>query len=70
MNDLSLGARLKRARMNKGLTQEALARQLDVVSRTIIMWEKGESEPRASQVSELCRILQIEPTDLLDAVTP
>lgn len=36
-----LGKQLKQIRLEKGLSQEKLARRLDVTTRTIQRWEKG-----------------------------
>ena len=37
------GDNLKKARKEKGLSQEALAEKLNVVRQTISKWEKGGS---------------------------
>lgn len=37
------GDNLKKARKEKGLSQEALAEKLNVVRQTISKWEKGVS---------------------------
>lgn len=34
---------LKKARMNKGMSQEQLAVRLNVVRQTVSKWEKGDS---------------------------
>lgn len=38
------GDNLKKARKEKGLSQEALAEKLNVVRQTISKWEKGVSQ--------------------------
>ena len=35
---------LKKARMNKGMSQEQLAVRLNVVRQTVSKWEKGVSQ--------------------------
>lgn len=44
---------LAAARVNAGLTQEDVAKALNVGKQTIVNWEKGKSEPKMSQ----CRLL-------------
>lgn len=52
---------LVRMRKGLGLTQEDVAKALDVTTRTIINWENGHHEPRLTlrQTKALCRLLQI-----------
>lgn len=54
-------------RKQLGLTQDDVARALDVTTRTIINWENGHHEPRLTirQVKKLCRVLQISTVDEL-----
>lgn len=53
---------LAEMRKQLGLTQEDLARAIDVTPRTILNWENGHSEPRLTirQTKALCRTLQID----------
>jgi transcriptional regulator with XRE-family HTH domain len=41
----TFGERLQRLRSERGLSQEALARAVDVSVRTVARWEAGESGP-------------------------
>jgi len=41
-----LAEKIKRIRVELGISQEELARHLGVSYRTILRWEKGENEPR------------------------
>ena len=43
MNQQKTGAYLKDLRKSKGLTQEQLAEQFNVSSRTVSRWETGDS---------------------------
>ncbi|MEV7264011.1 helix-turn-helix transcriptional regulator [Micromonospora aurantiaca] len=45
MDDLALGARIKRARERARMTQLELAEQLDVTRRTVANWETGQTSP-------------------------
>ena len=44
---------LAAARVNAGLTQDDVAKELKVGKQTIVNWEKGISEPKMSQAREL-----------------
>ena len=50
---------LAAARVNAGLTQEAVAREMNVTRQTIINWEKGRAIPKISEVEMLSRIYRI-----------
>ena len=49
---------LAAARVNAGLTQEDVAKNLGV-SKNTINWEKGKSIPRATQMQKMCEIYNI-----------
>lgn len=51
MSDFQIS--LAAARVNANLTQEEVAKALNVGKQTIVSWEKGKSEPKMSQ----CRML-------------
>lgn len=44
---------LAAARVNAGMTQNAVAKAMRVGKQTIVNWEKGKSEPKMSQCREL-----------------
>lgn len=52
------------ARDRAGLTQEQLARQLNVTLRTMQRWEDGSTEPKGSQAVELALALEVDVADL------
>ncbi|MFH1656036.1 MAG: helix-turn-helix transcriptional regulator [Candidatus Omnitrophota bacterium] len=43
MTDQEIGAKLKQYRQSNKLTQEELARQLDIPTITISRWERGKN---------------------------
>lgn len=63
--DPETALRLKAAREAKDLTQEQAARALGVCLETYQNWESGFSEPRASQLQILARLLGATPDRLL-----
>jgi len=63
---VEFSTRLREARKSAGLTQEALARRLDVTVTTVSRWETGAFKPKS--LDELYRIadtLGVRPSDLL-----
>ena len=48
---------LKAARVNKGLTQEDVAKAIKVSKKTVWAWENGKSSPRLSKIDPLCELL-------------
>jgi transcriptional regulator with XRE-family HTH domain len=55
-----LGERIKKARLDKGLTQSALARQLGVTRNAVSMWEAGKAEPAAERLRNAAVTLNAE----------
>jgi Zn-dependent peptidase ImmA (M78 family)/transcriptional regulator with XRE-family HTH domain len=52
-------ARLKLARLRRGLSATALGREVEVTSRTISRWEDGSVEPLPANIDALARALQV-----------
>ena len=45
---------LKAARINKGLTQEDVAKALNVTKKTVGSWETGKTMPKIDKIELLC----------------
>lgn len=58
--------RLKTLRQQKGLSQEALAKEIYVSRSAIAKWESGLGIPNDSNVKELCKYFDVEEDWLLD----
>lgn len=54
---------LQTARLNLGLTQEQLARKLNVSTSALQKWEQGQRKPKPNTTKKLQKILnlQLEP---------
>ena len=68
MKDLlhKLGARLKEIRKARGLTQEALAEQVDLTPQYLSRLEGGRQSPSVETVAKLAEALQVELRELFD----
>ena len=65
-----IGARVRAARRERGITQEKLAAQLGVSHAAVCLWERGE---RSLDTQTLCRLaaaLACRPGDILDPASP
>ena len=56
---------IKNLRKKKGLTQEELAIQLNVVRQTVSKWEKGISVPDVTMLDKLADVLDTDVGNLL-----
>lgn len=66
MNQQKIGAFLKELRNEKNLTQEQLAEQFNVSSRTISRWETGKNMPDLSIIVELSDFYNVDIRELLN----
>ena len=64
MNQIKIGKFIQERRKEKGLTQSELAEKLSVTDRAISKWENGNCIPDASNIMELCKLLDITINDL------
>lgn len=61
-----LNERIKELRKKKGLTQEELATDLNVVRQTVSKWEKGLSVPDADTLKSIAEVLGVSVEEILD----
>lgn len=65
-NDMSIGDRIKKRRLELGLTQEEIAKRIGYKDRTtIVKIEKGKIDLTQSKVIEFAKILHTSPTYLM-----
>lgn len=57
---------IKNLRIEKGLSQKALAELLYVSHKTVSHWEAGYTEPPISAIKKLKKIFQVSYEELLD----
>jgi transcriptional regulator with XRE-family HTH domain len=63
---MGFGRNLKAAREAKGLTQEQLARLLDVTVYTVSKWEREEHEPPAETMRRAGKLLGTSGAQLIE----
>lgn len=59
MSDDHIAANIRRARLQRGLTQTALAKRLGVKQAAVSQWESSQSLPELKTRIELATILEI-----------
>ena len=64
MNQVKIGKFISECRKEKKITQEQLAVQLGVTSKSISKWENGNCLPDAAKYKPLCEILGITVNEL------
>lgn len=64
--NMNLGMNLKFQRERSKLTQEDVAKVLNVSRQSISKWERGEAEPNLATLQELCKIYKCDINDLIN----
>ena len=63
----SLGENIRRARLNKGLTQEQLAELCDKKTPYITSVETGTRKPKLPNIQQIAKALEVDYRTLLEA---
>lgn len=66
MNQIATGTFIARKRRELNLTQAQLAERLGISSKSVSKWERGKCMPDYGIVNELCDVLGITVSELLD----
>ena len=66
MNQEKIGKFIAALRKEQNLTQMQLAEALNITVRAVSKWERGKSLPDVSVMLDLCNILHIEVSELLN----
>lgn len=61
----TIAQRIRQARLSKDIDQARLAARLDVATRTLQRWEKGEQVPDGNYLMRLAKIMGVSPEWLL-----
>lgn len=61
-----IGNRIRKYRKDRDLTQEQLAEKINVSKGRISNWEQGINRPDADILADICRALNVSPSELLD----
>jgi len=61
----NIGERIKQLRLEKGWTQEVLAKLLGVSRLAVARWETGERRPRRKYIDRLAELFEVSVEELL-----
>ena len=61
-----IGIRIRRFREAKNLTQMQLADSIGVTNSRVSNWEQGTNRPDVDKLADICRVLSVSPSELLD----
>lgn len=64
-----IGERLKKARIDKNMTQEKLAKQIDVSVAFLSRVERGTSHINLKRLTQICEILGVSEGSILNGVS-
>ena len=61
-----IGSRIRKYRKICGMTQEQLADKINVTKSRVSNWEQGINRPDADILADICKTLNVSPSELLD----
>lgn len=61
-----IGKRIREYREERGMSQKELADKIGVSNSRVSNWEQGINRPDADILADLCRVLKVSPSELLD----
>ena len=67
--DVNIGNYIRTLRMDKGMTQQALADRLFVTRVTVTNWESGTRIPDLPMLTKLAQVLEVDIYDILEHMT-
>lgn len=61
-----IGRRISQYRKEQGLSQKEFAKLTGASNSRVSNWEQGRNGPEADILADICRVLRITPSELLD----
>lgn len=61
-----IGARIRKYREMCGFSQKELAQKIGVSNSRVSNWEQGINRPDADILADICKALNVSPSELLD----
>lgn len=61
-----IGKRIRKYREACGISQKQLAEKLGISNNRVSNWEQGINRPDADILADICRVLNISPSELLN----
>ena len=61
-----IGSKIAKYRKLKNLSQKEFAKLIGVSNSRVSNWEQGTHRPDVNILSDICNVLEVSPSDLLD----
>ena len=61
-----IGTQIRKYRKFRGISQKQLAEELHIGTTRVSNWEQGLNRPDADMIGDICRVLKVSPSELLD----
>ena len=61
-----IGRRISQYRKEQGLSQKEFAKLIGASNSRVSNWEQGRNGPDADILADICRVLKVSPSELLD----
>ena len=61
-----IGTRIRKYREIQGISQKEFAQLIKVSNSRVSNWEKGINRPDVDMLADICRALNVSPSELLD----
>lgn len=65
---MDLGANIRKARKQAGLTQAELAKRMEIQQRDISRWESNDRAPSVFSFGKLCKAMGASADELLELI--
>lgn len=65
-----IGSRIRKYREEKGFSQKEFSKLIGVSNSRVSNWEQGINRPDADILADICRVLAVSPSELLDVHLP
>ena len=66
--ELRVSTRLKKLRLERELSQDALAQKAGIERKTINRIENGHFSPNLSTLLSVCKALKVKPSEVLEGI--
>jgi transcriptional regulator with XRE-family HTH domain len=63
---MEIGSKIKQLRLQRGLTQEELAKLSNISQAAVTHYEKGVRKPSTNTMIQLAKVLSVDPKELTD----
>lgn len=67
---MSIGQRITQLRTERNMSQNQLAKAMEISRQAVSKWENGTADPSTSNLLKLAKLFGLSPEELIRAVQP